>query len=133
MHGLGSNPDTTWGPKDSTWVSQFLPLDIPAALHKDVRIFFYHYDSYWKRDAVQTRLRTIAESFLDDIEIGIRKEEGVSVLIAWIRNEALISHVGTYAKASIRWSQLRRSCYQAGMHVHSYIGPVNSVKRDSLD
>ncbi|KAJ4298025.1 hypothetical protein N0V90_005924 [Kalmusia sp. IMI 367209] len=79
VHGLGSNPDTTWGPKDSNWISQFLPTDIPVALHKDVRIFFYNYDSYWKRDAVQTRLRNLGESLLGDMNSGIRRTEDVGI------------------------------------------------------
>ncbi|KAL8909884.1 MAG: hypothetical protein Q9171_004797 [Xanthocarpia ochracea] len=58
VHGLGSNPDTTWGLRDGQcWVSDFLPQDIPVSFRKDIRIFFYNYDSYWKRDAVQARLR----------------------------------------------------------------------------
>lgn len=64
VHGLGSNPDTTWRARRSTntshpieetrpnsekyvnWVSDFLPSDIPPEVRKDARIFFYNYDSY---------------------------------------------------------------------------------------
>jgi hypothetical protein len=62
VHGLGSNPDTTWGPKERNWINNFLPQDIPITLRKDVRLFFFNYDSYWKRDAVQTRLWRLGES-----------------------------------------------------------------------
>jgi hypothetical protein len=62
-------------------ISDFLPQDIPAAYHKEIRIFAYNYDSYWKRDAVQTRLRSLGESLLDDIESGIRREEAVGIPI----------------------------------------------------
>lgn len=79
MHGLGSNPDTTWGPRDSNWVSNFLPQDIPAALHEEIRVFFYNYDSYWKRDAVQTRLWRLGRGLLDGMCSQIRCTEEVGV------------------------------------------------------
>ncbi|KAL9628429.1 MAG: hypothetical protein Q9164_007280 [Protoblastenia rupestris] len=76
VHGLGSNPDTTWGPRDGQrWVSDFLPQDIPTSFHKDIRIFFYNYDSYWKRDAVQARLWSLGKSLLDQITSEIRGTE----------------------------------------------------------
>ncbi|KAI4193423.1 MAG: hypothetical protein LQ350_008321 [Teloschistes chrysophthalmus] len=78
VHGLGSNPDTTWGLKDGQcWVSDFLPQDIPVSLHKDIRIFFYNYDSYWKRDAVQARLRSLGKGLLDQMTSEIRGTEEV--------------------------------------------------------
>lgn len=72
VHGLGSNPDTTWGLKDANWVSDFLPQDIPTTLRDDVRIFFYNYDSYWKRDALQVRLSDLGKSLLAHITSKIR-------------------------------------------------------------
>ncbi|KAL8724128.1 MAG: hypothetical protein Q9166_008115, partial [cf. Caloplaca sp. 2 TL-2023] len=76
VHGLGSNPDTTWGLRDGQcWVSDFLPQDIPVSFHRDIRIFFYNYDSYWKRDAVQVRLRTLGKSLLDQMTSEIRGTE----------------------------------------------------------
>ncbi|CAP80021.1 hypothetical protein PCH_Pc12g03940 [Penicillium rubens Wisconsin 54-1255] len=74
VYGLGSNPNTTWrvrksnntsqsteetqsnSEQDVNWVSDFLLSDLPPEVRKDARIFFYNYDSYWKRDAVYTRL-----------------------------------------------------------------------------
>jgi hypothetical protein len=83
VHGLGSNPDTTWGPRDGRcWVSDFLPEDIPAAFHRETRIFFYNYDSYWKRDAVQARLWSLGKSLLDRITSEIRGTEQVESPIA---------------------------------------------------
>ncbi|KAK3368554.1 hypothetical protein B0H63DRAFT_77770 [Podospora didyma] len=92
VHGLGSNPDTTWRatkpaavadtPEEAgtdserfvNWVSDFLPGDIlPAS--KDVRIFFYNYDSYWKRDAVNTRLTNLGNELLEHINGEIRISE----------------------------------------------------------
>lgn len=54
------------------WVSDFLPNDLPTAIRKDTRIFFYNYDSYWKRDAVQTRLWNLGNGLLEHISGGIR-------------------------------------------------------------
>ncbi|KAK3937341.1 putative kinesin light chain [Diplogelasinospora grovesii] len=82
VHGLGSNPDTTWratrraptpdaredvrpdGERYVTWVSDFLPEDLPR---DDVRLFFYNYDSYWKRDALHTRLFNLGDALLEQI------------------------------------------------------------------
>ncbi|KAL8690234.1 MAG: hypothetical protein Q9218_004272 [Villophora microphyllina] len=38
------------------WVSDFLPEDLPPRIRKNIRVFFYNYDSYWKRDAAQIQL-----------------------------------------------------------------------------
>jgi hypothetical protein len=95
VHGLGSNPDTTCSARkqiatsdravesapDSeqyvTWISDFLPEALPAAIRKDTRIFFYNYDSYWKRDAVHTRLWNLGNGLLEHINAGIRQSEEV--------------------------------------------------------
>ncbi|KAF0317135.1 kinesin [Colletotrichum asianum] len=79
VHGLGSNPDTTWLAKASlseestpgrqqfmNWVSDFLPEDLQAS-QRDIRMFFYNYDSYWKKDAVRSRLMTLGNELLEDI------------------------------------------------------------------
>jgi hypothetical protein len=85
VHGLGSNPDTTWGAKDHNWVSDFFPQDIPPAVHIDIRIYFYNYDSYWKKDAVQAGLSGLAKSLLDRIQSEIRGTEEVGVPTARTR------------------------------------------------
>lgn len=101
--GLGSNPDTTWrakrpaemglaatadAPKDTTpetnqfvnWVSDFLPDDLPPTIRREVRIFYYNYDSYWQRDALHTRLELLGKRLLEHIR-GIRITEAVSIMI----------------------------------------------------
>ncbi|KAB8219540.1 hypothetical protein BDV33DRAFT_231417 [Aspergillus novoparasiticus] len=86
VHGLGSNPDTTWTARKSTettgasteyptWVSDFLPDDLSSLDRQDVRIFFFNFDSYWKRDAVQTRLSNIGNDLLEHITNTIRQSE----------------------------------------------------------
>lgn len=96
VHGLGSNPDTTWRARKSTntsyrteetppnseeyvnWVSDFLPSDLPPDVRTDARILFYNYDSYWKRDAVYTRLQTVGTHLLEHIDGQIRRSQPVS-------------------------------------------------------
>jgi hypothetical protein len=95
VHGLGSNPDTTWGarrpqnpvdqiegtPSDEqyvNWVKEFLPNDLPLEIRKEARIFFYNYDSYWKKDAVYTRLPTIGNNLLEHIDGQIHRSKNVS-------------------------------------------------------
>lgn len=95
VHGLGSNPDTTWKAKTAcpitnasadipaktdcfaTWVIDFLPEDVPPEVYDSTRLFFYNYDSYYWRDAVQTRLSNIGTSFLEHVESSIRRDEDV--------------------------------------------------------
>ncbi|KAJ5123879.1 uncharacterized protein N7515_007704 [Penicillium bovifimosum] len=75
VHGLGSNPDTTWQARNSTntahlteetrpnseqyvnWVSEFLPSDLP------------------RRDAVYTRLQTVGTHLLEHIDGQIRQSK----------------------------------------------------------
>jgi hypothetical protein len=97
VHGLGSNPDTTWraekptttpdqvvdsvpdGDRYVSWITDFLPDDLPPTIRKDARIFFYNYDSYWKRDAVHTRLWNLGNGLLEHIKTGIRRSEEVKI------------------------------------------------------
>lgn len=85
MHGLGSNPDTTWQARKTAtkagviddeeyvcWVTDFLPKDIPPALRQNIRVFFYNHDSRWERDAVQTRLWNLGHNMLNRISTEIR-------------------------------------------------------------
>jgi hypothetical protein len=95
VHGLGSNPDTTWlarrvdslqdeavRPRSTddqyvNWVSEFLPSDLPPTVRKDTRIFFYNYDSYWKRDALHTGLSELGGKLLEQVETKLRQTEEV--------------------------------------------------------
>ncbi|EPE08501.1 eukaryotic translation initiation factor 3 [Ophiostoma piceae UAMH 11346] len=94
VHGLASNPDTTWLTKRGTalgqnagddiakrqentspvvnWVTDLFPDDIPDGLKKSVRLFYYNYDSYWQRDAKDTRLSLLADELLDHLNNSIR-------------------------------------------------------------
>ncbi|KEQ57652.1 uncharacterized protein M437DRAFT_61128 [Aureobasidium melanogenum CBS 110374] len=93
VHGLGSNPDTTWlaeAPEDSitsdasdlsdiasasrakryvNWVTEFLVHDVYCADQFTPRVFFFNYDSYWKRDALETRLCSMADKLLASLEL----------------------------------------------------------------
>ena len=95
MHGLGSNPDTTWRAKRvdplqgkaararSTddqyvnWVSEFLPSNLPPTIRKVTRIFFYNYDSYWKRDALHTGLSELGGTLFEQVKTKLRQTEQV--------------------------------------------------------
>jgi hypothetical protein len=95
VHGLGSNPDTTWrarrvNPQQDkaarprttedqyvNWVSEFLPCDLPPTVRKDTRIFFYNYDSYWKRDALHTGLLELGGNLLEQVKTKLRQTEEV--------------------------------------------------------
>jgi hypothetical protein len=61
------------------WVSDFLPDDFPPVIRGDVRLFFYNYDSYWKRDAVHTRLTSLGNELLEHINGEIRASNAVSI------------------------------------------------------
>ncbi|KFA55452.1 hypothetical protein S40293_09848 [Stachybotrys chartarum IBT 40293] len=105
VHGLGSNPDTTWRAKrppatadiaeetaaDSEgfvdWVSEFLTDDLPAATRKEVRMFYYNYDSYWKRDAVDTRLANLGGELLEHIR-EIRESDAASRDLNYVGEQA---------------------------------------------
>lgn len=85
VHGLGSNPDTTWEKANSSyaceerpcdasfgkervnWVTDFLPDDLPDALRQRTRAFFFNYNSYWQRDASWGRRRVFAQELLHEV------------------------------------------------------------------
>ena len=87
-HGLGCNLDPTWtiqtrhskssatDMKDIvSWISDFLPQDLRPSIHEHTRVFFYNHDSYWQRDAVQTRLWSLDEGLLHRIRVNIRNSQ----------------------------------------------------------
>ncbi|KZL80862.1 alpha beta-hydrolase [Colletotrichum incanum] len=87
IHGLGSNPDTTWRakvyPHEETvpgnerfvnWVSDFLPHDLQTT-QRNIRIFFYNYDTYWQIDAVESRLQNLGNEFLEELHSTVYKSE----------------------------------------------------------
>ncbi len=101
VHGLGSNPDTTWRarkdpikPPESQpdpesrsghqeyicWITDFLPEDIDAASRQKIRVFFYNHDSYWQRDAAQDRLWNLGNNLLHHISSRIRRTEEVNII-----------------------------------------------------
>lgn len=98
MHGLGSNPDTTWRARKTAtepettddkeyvcWVTDFLSQDIPSVVRQDIRVFFYNHDSFWQRDAVQTRLQNLGLDLLNRISTEIRRTEEVCKTAVLIR------------------------------------------------
>ncbi|EXK23881.1 hypothetical protein FOMG_19368 [Fusarium oxysporum f. sp. melonis 26406] len=84
VHGLGSNPDTTWqklaknvsrnhtdpasqGKQFVNWVSDFLCEDFPPEVRRHARVFFYNYDSYWKNDAIEERRSRLSHALFEEV------------------------------------------------------------------
>ena len=85
VHGLGSQPDSTWraekrlGVLDSQhgnqrrrkkyiyWVKDFLAADLAAAGYEGIRLFYYNYDSAYYRDASEKRLQDLGDQLLSRI------------------------------------------------------------------
>jgi hypothetical protein len=84
VHGLGSDPDTTWqklaknvshnhtdpasqGKQYVNWVSDFLCEDLPPEVRRHARVFFYNYDSYWKNDAIEERRSRLGHELFEEV------------------------------------------------------------------
>ena len=97
------------------WVRDFLPEDLPTAIRRDVRMFFYNYDSYWKRDAVHTRLAHHGNELLEHINGEIRVSEAVSIDERFVPNILLTAPaLGAKPEPGLRSTQLWGSSGQAG-------------------
>jgi hypothetical protein len=130
VHGLGSNPDTTWRARkiatepETTdeeeyvcWVTDFLPQDISPVFRQDIRVFLYNYDSFWQRDAVQTRLWNLGHNLLNRISSEIRRTEEVGKSSVSIYIKRLVTNtwpaIGSKSRLDLRRIQLWGSCHQA--------------------
>jgi hypothetical protein len=69
-------------PRMICWVRDLLPDDIPDASRPNTRVFFYSYDTYWQRDAVDARLATLGRDMLHAISSQIRTTEEVRETIS---------------------------------------------------
>jgi hypothetical protein len=88
VHGLGSNPDTTWlarplntvatlhrdlevsasQNKPVNWVTDLLPDEIPLDVRQRSRFYFHNHDSYIKRDALNVRMRHVSDDLLNGLQ-----------------------------------------------------------------
>ena len=114
VHGLGANPDTTWtspirhnksvatdNQKTVSWITDFLPQDLPLPIRDHTRVFYYNHDTYWQRDAVQTRLWSEGENLLHRISLQIRRNEEVR-LVYWIESGGATDQV-CHRNESVAW------------------------------
>ncbi|KAB8269937.1 hypothetical protein BDV30DRAFT_241947 [Aspergillus minisclerotigenes] len=99
VHGLGSNPDTTWqrlveskSHDDSgdpslesryvNWVTDFFCEDLPPHVQKNTRLFFYNYDSYWQRDAIQERRTRLGQELFQEVSsLAVKTPERHFILV----------------------------------------------------
>ncbi|KAK2023087.1 hypothetical protein LX32DRAFT_628702 [Colletotrichum zoysiae] len=126
VHGLGSNPDTTWIAKASShddeavtgserlvnWVSDFLPDDLQTA-QRNIRIFFYNYDTYWERDAVHSRLQTLGNEFLEELYSKVYASEADRsrhlILVAHSHGGLVVKQVLLLAQSSSKFDFIAES------------------------
>lgn len=140
VHGLGSNPDTTWQARNDSikpskshpaveslpghqeyicWITDFIPEDIDAASRRKIRVFFYNHDSYWRRDAVQDRLWNLGNNLLHHISSRVRRTEEVDIIALPVSSSLVNGSVviGAESGPHFRRSQLWRSRNQAGAYL----------------
>lgn len=85
VHGLGSQPDSTWRAKRRVkdlssqnasqrqqkeyvyWVSEYLIPDLAFKGRRGLRLFYYNYDSAFYRDASEKRLQDLGDQLLSRI------------------------------------------------------------------
>jgi hypothetical protein len=113
-----------------SWIEGFLPNDLLTELLSHTRVFFYNYDSYWYRDALEIRPWDSADGLLfhvgtellkcdqvrlhslpftgADFKIPVRAQIGVSSLSPFVKqalvqakNHERLSSVGLNTKAII--------------------------------
>ena len=63
--------------RDICWVSEFLADDITPEHKKRIRVYFFNYDSYWKRDAIQAQLNHFGKDLLARLNTEVRKTDEV--------------------------------------------------------
>ena len=85
IHGLGSNLDTTWTATNEDtarlvhWVTDFLLAGLSRDIAQKTRIYFFNYDTNWRRDALEARLNHISEKLLLSLQDLVRQNATVSI------------------------------------------------------
>ncbi|KAJ9621297.1 hypothetical protein H2203_007349 [Taxawa tesnikishii (nom. ined.)] len=87
VHGLGSDPRSTWSPgsdeslrePQTVWLRDFLPKDLEG-----VRIIAFNRDSRWKSMATRRQLDGHAEQLLRELHYQRQSEEEKTRPIIWI-------------------------------------------------
>lgn len=85
VHGLGSQPDSTWRAEKRVevvdlqsgnqqqqkeyvyWINHFLAPDLVSKYRRGIRLFYYNYDSAFYRDASEKRLQDLGDQLLSRI------------------------------------------------------------------
>lgn len=90
VHDLKSNSDMTWSisrnlmktasQDDVCWIIEWHSNTL-AKFSQNIRVFFYNYDSYWKRNAIQTRLSKLEVKLEQDSIFMIRKMNQTRALV----------------------------------------------------
>jgi hypothetical protein len=102
IHGLGANPDSTWGGKRPqlnhrddgnvnnhketnemkpvNWVRDFFWKDLPQEWQDNTRLFFFNHDTWWEKDALYDGLDEVATKFLEGIHKKFKTTDNVSML-----------------------------------------------------
>jgi len=71
------NAESVYSEPYINWVADFLPYDLPPETVPGLRLYFYNYDSYWLKDAIETRLWNLGEGLLSKVASHIRRTKAV--------------------------------------------------------
>ena len=88
VHGLGSQPDSTWRAEKRVkvlavqngnqqqqkehvyWVNDYLAPDLACRCRSGIKMFYYNYDLAYYRDASEKRLQDLGDELLSRISVG---------------------------------------------------------------
>ncbi|TKX20812.1 tetratricopeptide repeat-containing protein 12 [Elsinoe australis] len=144
VHGLGSNPDTTWTAKSTNgtirWIEDYLWEDLSLSVKQSIRIFYYNHDTYWKRDSASARLSSVAEDLLFEVKQHLHRHPAHRdrnlIFIGHSYGGLIIKQALVRARSSQDWSYIplltRAILFLGTPHQGSRFSNVGSLVARSL-